>query len=58
MLDGDDVVLAYRLRRPVGQGRGYAVVIARARDGENFEPIQTITKDEMDASHSSGRSWR
>jgi hypothetical protein len=49
VLDGDNVVLAYRLRRPVGQGRGYAVVIARSRDGENFEPIQTITKDEMDA---------
>jgi hypothetical protein len=49
LLDGDDVVLAYRLRRPVGQGRGYAVVIARSPDGENFTPIQTITKDEMDA---------
>jgi hypothetical protein len=48
VLDGDDVVLAYRLRRPVGQGRGYAVVIARSADGENFLPIQTITSDQMD----------
>jgi hypothetical protein len=49
VLDGGDIVLAYRLRRPVGAGRGYAVVIARSADGESFETIQTITKDEMDA---------
>jgi hypothetical protein len=49
VLDGDDVVLAYRLRRPAGQGRGFAVVIARSADGQIFTPIQTITKDEMDA---------
>jgi hypothetical protein len=48
-LDDQGVVLAYRLRRPVGEGRGYCVVIARAADGEHFETIQTITKDEMDA---------
>lgn len=46
-LDGDDIVLAYRLRRPVGAGRGYAVVLARSADGENFETIQVISKDEM-----------
>jgi hypothetical protein len=46
---GTDIVLAYRLRRPVGQGRGFAVVIARSSDGQNFEPIQTITKDQMNA---------
>ena len=49
VLDGDDVVLAYRLRRPAGQGRGYAVVIARSSDGEAFVPVQTISKEEMDA---------
>jgi hypothetical protein len=49
VLDGDDVVLAFRLRRPVGQGRGFAVVIARSADGQAFTPIQIITKDEMDA---------
>ena len=42
-------MLAYRLRRPVGQGRGYAVVIARSSDGETFVPVQTISKEEMDA---------
>ena len=30
--------LAYRLRRPVGDGRGYGVMIARAEDGVHFTP--------------------
>jgi hypothetical protein len=46
--DGDQIVLAYRLRRPVGQGRGYAAAIARSADGVHFQTIQVITKDEMD----------
>jgi hypothetical protein len=46
--DGDQIVLAYRLRRPIGHGRGYAVAIARSADGVEFETIQVITKDEMD----------
>lgn len=45
---GDEIYLAYRLRRPIGQGRGYAVEIARSDDGENFTTIQTITKEQMD----------
>lgn len=45
---GDEIVLAYRLRRPIGRGRGYAVGIARSPDGVHFETIQVITKDEMD----------
>jgi hypothetical protein len=49
VLDDQGVVLAYRLRRPVGEGRGYCVVIARSADGEHFETIKAITKDEMDA---------
>ncbi len=41
--------LAYRLRRPVGEGRGYAVVIARATDdGERFETLGTVHKDRLD----------
>jgi hypothetical protein len=43
------IYLAYRLRRPIGEGRGYAVEVARSRDGERFEPVVTIGKDEMDA---------
>jgi hypothetical protein len=46
--DGDQVVLAYRLRRPVGHGRGYAVALARSADGVEFETMQVITKAEMD----------
>ena len=46
--DGDQIVLAYRLRRPIGHGRGYAVAIARSADGVHFETIQVITRDEMD----------
>ena len=47
--DGDGIVLAYRLRRPVEHGRGYAVAIARSADGVHFETIQLIAKDELDA---------
>jgi hypothetical protein len=47
--DGDEIVLAYRLRRPIGQGRGYAVAIARSADGIEFKTIQVITKAEMGA---------
>jgi hypothetical protein len=49
VLTDDGVYLAYRLRRPVGSGRGYAVAIAFARDGVNFgPPVKVITKQEMD----------
>ncbi|NUP63883.1 MAG: hypothetical protein HOW71_17115 [Nonomuraea sp.] len=43
------IYLAYRLRRPVGAGRGYAVVVARSADGERFETLTTITREQMDA---------
>jgi hypothetical protein len=39
--------LAYRLRRPVGKGRGYAVVVARSRDGVAFEEIARIESAAM-----------
>ncbi len=40
--------LAYRLRRPVGDGRGYAIVLAFARDGVNFETLALISKEELE----------
>jgi hypothetical protein len=46
--DGD-IYLAYRLRRPIGQGRGYAVAVARSGDGESFQTLLTITKEEVNA---------
>ena len=46
---GGEIYLAYRLRRPIGQGRGYAVAVARSADGERFETLLTIAKEEMNA---------
>jgi hypothetical protein len=48
VVDGDEIVLAYRLRRPIGQGRGYAVAVARSADGVRFETIGLITREQMD----------
>jgi hypothetical protein len=43
------VYLAYRLRRPIGDGRGYAVAVAFAADGVRFgAPLAVITKEEAD----------
>ncbi|GAB2457692.1 glycoside hydrolase family protein [Jatrophihabitans fulvus] len=39
--------LAYRLRRPVTEGRGYANVIARSDDGERFETVATVTAEQF-----------
>lgn len=54
--DDGTIVLAYRLRAPVGQGRGIANVIARSVDGVNFETICTLKKDEFNAD-SLERPW-
>jgi hypothetical protein len=39
--------LAYRLRRPVDQGRGFANVVARSSDGVRFETVATVTSDQF-----------
>src|SRR5438309_11335204 len=41
--------LAYRLRRPVGEGRGYANVVARSTDGVTFEQVVRIDRDDFGA---------
>ena len=41
--------LAYRLRRPVGEGRGFANVIARSEDGVTFEEVARIDRDSFAA---------
>jgi hypothetical protein len=46
--DGD-IYLAYRLRRPEGQGRGYAVAVARSADGVHFETLLTIGREQFGA---------
>src|SRR3954452_18979279 len=42
-------VLAYRLRRPVGQGRGYANVVATSEDGVRFRTVATLAKESFGA---------
>ncbi len=37
--------LAYRLRRPVGSGRGYANVVARSDDGKHFRTIAVVYRE-------------
>jgi hypothetical protein len=41
--------LAYRLRRPVDQGRGYANVVARSTDGVHFETVATVLASTFDS---------
>jgi hypothetical protein len=41
--------LAYRLRRPIGDGRGFANEVARSDDGVRFEPVAQLRKDEFGA---------
>lgn len=41
--------LGYRLRRPIGQGRGYANVIARSSDGVTFETVAVFDKKQFGA---------
>jgi hypothetical protein len=49
ILGDDGVYLAYRLRRPVGAGRGYAVAVARSDGGTRFETLLTITREQLGA---------
>lgn len=37
--------MAYRLRRPIGAGRGVAVVVARSADGLRFETVCELQRD-------------
>ena len=42
--DEGTVWLAYRLRRPVGDGRGYAVAVARSDDGLAFTEVARVER--------------
>ena len=48
-LGDDGIYLAYRLRRPIGAGRGYAIAVARSADGVRFETLATITREQAGA---------
>jgi hypothetical protein len=58
--------LAYRLRRPVGEGRGFANVVARSDDGVHFTPVVELGKDDFGAEslerpalvHTPDGAWR
>lgn len=43
------VYLAYRVRRPLREGRGVTVVVARSCDGEVFEQIAEVHRDQFGA---------
>jgi hypothetical protein len=45
--DEGTIWLAYRLRRPHGDGRGYANVVARSTDGVNFETVDVLHRDDF-----------
>jgi len=46
---GGEVYLAYRVRLPIGAGRGVANVVARSRDGVTFTKVTEVTKDRFGA---------
>jgi hypothetical protein len=41
--------LAYRMRRPVGEGRGFAVVLARSDDGVAFDEVGRVERSSFDS---------
>jgi hypothetical protein len=41
--------LAYRVRRPVSEGRGVSVVVARSEDGDHFVTVAEVRRDEFGA---------
>jgi hypothetical protein len=47
VVDDGAIWLAYRLRRPVTLGRGYANVVARSEDGRHFTTVAILTSDQF-----------
>lgn len=41
--------LTYRVRRPLREGRGVSVVVARSEDGEHFVSVAEVRRDEFGA---------
>src|SRR3954471_13179368 len=48
LVDGKEYV-AYRLRRPIGEGRGYANVVAVSPDGVNFTEIARVVSESFES---------
>lgn len=49
VLDDGEVWLAYRLRRPLDDGRGVGVVVARSSDGVAFETVAEVGREALGA---------
>src|SRR3984957_3072391 len=41
------IYLAYRFRRPFGEGRGFLNVVARSEDGERFQTLAELDRKEF-----------
>src|SRR3954470_9200459 len=39
--------LTYRVRRPLSEARGVAVVVSRSLDGVHFEPVTEVQRDQL-----------
>lgn len=48
-VDDGHVYLAYRVRRPLSEGRGVSVVIARSSDGVRFEQVTEVCREHFGA---------
>ena len=48
LVDGT-TYLAYRVRRPLPDGRGVATVVVRSQNGVDFEPVCEVYRDEFGA---------
>ena len=46
--------MAYRLRRPLGMGRGVGVVVAKSVDGVNFKPVCEVGRENLGRALSGG----
>ena len=49
LLVGQTTWLAYRLRRPIGEGRGFRNVLAASTDGVRFEEVARLERDRFGA---------
>lgn len=49
LLDEGVYWLTYRVRRPLREGRGVSVVVARSEDGEHFVTVAEVRRDEFGA---------
>ena len=45
----DTIFLAYRVRRPLPDGRGVSVVVAASQDGLVFDPVCEVGRDDFGA---------